>query len=87
MAEQNQSATGRPPLTDAERVLLRAQSLQRNKGRGWSKAIDQAARTLEPGQESNRKWAANRGAARRTRVALRSGNSQFSILNLEGRSQ
>lgn len=50
MAEQTQSATGRPPLTDAERVLLRAQSLQRNKGRGWSKAIDQAARTLEPNQ-------------------------------------
>ena len=55
MAEQKQNATGRPPLTDAERVLMRAQSLQANKGRWWSKAIAQAAESLKPDQESNRK--------------------------------
>ena len=55
MAEQQQSATGRPPLTEAERVLLRTQSLQRNLGRGWSRAMAQAAESVKPDQESSRK--------------------------------
>lgn len=39
--------TGRPPLTEAERVLIRAQSLKNNKGRWWSLGIAQAAGTLK----------------------------------------
>lgn len=46
MAEQQQSATGRPPLTDAERVKMRTWALVQNKGRGWSKAMEQAADTV-----------------------------------------
>lgn len=33
-------------LTDEERVILRALSLMRNRGYGWSKAVAIAAETL-----------------------------------------
>ena len=34
-------------ITKGERVLCRALSLMRNKGYGWSRAIDVAAQTVE----------------------------------------
>lgn len=39
---ERENKTGRPPLTDAERVLLRTRALMENKGRWWSKAMAQA---------------------------------------------
>ena len=50
-AMQAVAATGLQParseITKAQRVLLRARLLMRNKGYGWSRAIDLAAETVE----------------------------------------
>ena len=42
-----QNLTGRPPLTPAERMLLRTRALMQNKGHCWSKAMIKAENSVK----------------------------------------
>lgn len=46
MSEQEQRPSER--MTDEERVLWRTQRIIQNKGRGWSRAMAQAADSVKP---------------------------------------
>ncbi len=43
----NDMQPARSEITKGQRVLCRARSLMRNRGIGWSRAIDLAAQTVE----------------------------------------
>lgn len=48
------NASGRPPLTPAERMIRRTLALMQNKGLGWSKAMMLAEDSVRDEETKNR---------------------------------